>query len=150
MSIVDEGLDDGVHVIGLAWAVGQDVEQARRGDRRDRARPAHRRTLLAVLRHERQIVFDERDAGRFVRDLDIAHARDFGVHARAAQILLADVLAGHRLDQRRSTEGHRALATHHRHEVGQPGMYAVPAAPGPTIAATSGTTPDMMTSSRNR
>ena len=31
----------------------------------------------------------------------------------------------------------------------RPGMYAVPAAPGPTIAATSGTTPDMMTSSRN-
>ena len=30
-----------------------------------------------------------------------------------------------------------------------PGMYAVPAAPGPTIAATSGTTPDMITSSRN-
>ena len=29
-------------------------------------------------------------------------------------------------------------------------MYAVPAAPGPTIAATSGTTPDMITSSRNR
>ncbi len=29
------------------------------------------------------------------------------------------------------------------------GMYAVPAAPGPTIAATSGTTPDMITSSRN-
>ncbi len=31
----------------------------------------------------------------------------------------------------------------------RPGMYAVPAAPGPTIAATSGTTPDMITSSRN-
>ena len=32
----------------------------------------------------------------------------------------------------------------------RPGMYAVPAAPGPTMAATSGTTPDMMTSSRKR
>ena len=31
-----------------------------------------------------------------------------------------------------------------------PGMYAVPAAPGPTMAATWGTTPDMITSSRKR
>ena len=31
-----------------------------------------------------------------------------------------------------------------------PGMYAVPAAPGPTIAATCGTTPLMITCSRNR
>jgi len=30
------------------------------------------------------------------------------------------------------------------------GMYAVPAAPGPTIAATCGTTPDMITCSRNK
>ena len=32
----------------------------------------------------------------------------------------------------------------------RPGMYAVPAAPGPIIAATWGTTPDMCTCSRNR
>ncbi len=32
----------------------------------------------------------------------------------------------------------------------RPGMYAVPAAPGPTIADTSGTTPDITTCSRNR
>ena len=31
-----------------------------------------------------------------------------------------------------------------------PGMYAVPAAPGPTIAATCGTTPLITTCSRNR
>ena len=31
-----------------------------------------------------------------------------------------------------------------------PGMYAVPAAPGPTIAATCGITPLMWTCSRNR
>ncbi len=31
-----------------------------------------------------------------------------------------------------------------------PGMYAVPAAPGPIIAATCGTTPDITTCSRNR
>jgi len=30
------------------------------------------------------------------------------------------------------------------------GMYAVPAAPGPIMAATCGTTPDMIDSSRNR
>ncbi len=32
----------------------------------------------------------------------------------------------------------------------RPGMYAVPAAPGPIMAATCGTTPDMCTCSRNR
>ena len=32
----------------------------------------------------------------------------------------------------------------------RPGMYAVPAAPGPIIAATCGTTPLMITCSRNR
>ena len=32
----------------------------------------------------------------------------------------------------------------------RPGMYAVPAAQGPSIAATSGMTPDIVTSSRNR
>ena len=32
----------------------------------------------------------------------------------------------------------------------RPGMYAVPAAPGPTIAATWGTTPESTTCSRNR
>ena len=32
----------------------------------------------------------------------------------------------------------------------RPGMYAVPAAHGPSIAATSGMTPDIVTSSRNR
>src|SRR5258708_15526645 len=31
-----------------------------------------------------------------------------------------------------------------------PGMYAVPAAPGPSMAATNGTTPDITTCSRKR
>ena len=39
---------------------------------------------------------------------------------------------------------------HHRHEVGEPGMYAVPAAQGPMSAATCGTTPLITTSSRKR
>ena len=38
---------------------------------------------------------------------------------RAAELLLADVLTRHRLDQRRPAERQRADVLHHRHEVGE-------------------------------
>ena len=107
---------------GLARRVGQDVEQllVRRGrpGRRPRAAAAAPRSSAGRRRGSRLIACDALLVGA---DLEVADAGDPGVDARAAQLLLGDVLAGHRLREVRAGQRHRAAALHHRHEVGQPG-----------------------------
>ena len=83
--------------------------------------------------------------------LEVADAGLAAVHARAAELLLRDVLADRRAHEVRARERHRAApATPSARSRRGPGMYAVPAAHGPISAATCGTTPLITTSSRNR
>ena len=82
------------------------------------------------------------DALLVVGDLEVADARLARVHARAAELLLGDVLAvtaaftrcgpASAIEPRPLTIGTKSA---------RPGMYAVPAAHGPISAATCGTTP---------
>ena len=66
-------------------------------------------------------MLDALDALLVVGDLHVAHARLAAVHARAAELLLGDVLADGRAHEVRPGERHRAAALDHRHEVGQAG-----------------------------
>ena len=100
--------------------VGNEVEQ-RIVRAIDRIRARDDRWLLAaMLRHVRQVALGDLDARLVALDLDVADPGDLAMNARAAELLLGDVLIGHRLDQRRPAERHRALARDHRDEVGQP------------------------------
>ena len=62
-----------------------------------------------------------RDALLVVGHLEVADARLAAVHARAAELLLRDVLADRRAHEVRPGERHRAAALDHRDEVGQAG-----------------------------
>ena len=100
---------------------GQHVEQlvVHALDRVGRRAP--RRRLAVVGGHVRQVLLDARDALLVVGHLEVADARLAAVHARAAELLLRDVLAHRRAHEVRAGERHRAAALDHRHEVGQPG-----------------------------
>ena len=105
---------------GLAVGLRQDVEQLlvhavdRVGARRASAAAAR----SSDGKNERYCLI-ALDALLVVGHLEVADARLAAVHARAAQLLLGDVLADGRLHEVRPGERHRAAALDHRHEVGQ-------------------------------
>ena len=119
LAVVDDPADHLVHVVGLAVGLGQHVEQLlvaaldRIGDRQ------HRRALLAVRGEEREVLPDARDALLVVGHLDVADAGLAAVDARAAELLLRDVLADRRAHEMRPGQRHRAAALDHRDEVGE-------------------------------
>ena len=121
VAVVDDPPDHVVHVVRLARRVGQDVEQLLVHALGGVRGLAQRRRLLAVLREEGQVVLDRLDAVLVGLDLEVADAGHARVDARAAELLLGHVLAGHGLGEVRPGERHRAAALHHRHEVGEAG-----------------------------
>ncbi len=121
LAVVHHRADELVHVIRLARARRQQIEQGVVFAVDRIVTGNHRRLFPTVRRHVRQIVFDRLDAGVFVGNLDIADAGSFTVDAGAAQVLLADVLASDCFDQSRSAERHRALVFNHGHKVSQAG-----------------------------
>ncbi len=137
---------------GLRVDSGSEVEQrlvAR--DRSDRSHATIGRLLVAVDgKNERYFFIDARCTPRRL-ELAVADAAHLGVDLRAAELLLADVLPGHRLDERRARRApaSRCSSPSARSRRG-PGCTPCPPRPGPTIAATCGTTPLMRTCSRNR
>src|SRR5215212_6046239 len=86
-----------------------------------RSSHAPRRRHLAVRREERQVLLDARDALLIVGHLEVADARLAAVHARAAELLLRDVLADRGTHEVRAGQRHRAAALDHRDEVGESG-----------------------------
>jgi len=74
-----------------------------------------------VRREVGEVLADARDALLVVRHLEVADARAPAVHARAAELLLRDLLADRRAHEVRAGQRHRAPAAHHRHEVRQAG-----------------------------
>ena len=119
-AVVDDPADHLVHVVRLAVGLREDVEQLLVAAV-DRVLGRHdRRRLLAVLREVAQVLLDPLDALLVVGDLEVADPRLAAVHARAAELLLGDVLADRRPHQVRSGQRHRPAPLDHRHEVGQP------------------------------
>jgi hypothetical protein len=97
---------------------------------------------------EGQVVLDRLQARLVGLDLEVADARDPAVHARAAELLLRDVLPDRRAHQVRPARAIDPRPLTIGTKSASPGMYAVPAAHGPMSAATCGMTPLATTSSR--
>jgi hypothetical protein len=120
-AVVDDPADDLVHVVGGPGRRRQHVEQVlvralhRIGTR------THRRRLVAVCREVGQIPADRLDAVPVVGGLEVADARAPAVHAGAAELLGAHLLADRRAHEVRARERHRAAPGDHRDEVGETG-----------------------------
>ena len=120
VAVVDDLLDDLAHVV-RAVAVGRDQVQQRRrrAGRPGRRHSVGRRVLPVVLREHRQQVAHLLEAGLLVVVREVRHAGGLGVHVRAAQAVLGDLLAGHRLDHVRAGDEHLRGLADHEHEVRQ-------------------------------
>ncbi len=117
--VVHQLLDDLGHVVG-AVAVGRDEVQERV------AAPVRRvgglgggRVLPVVLREEGEEVADLGEAGLLVVVGEVADAGGLGVHVRAAQAVLADLLAGDGAHDVRAGDEHLRGLADHEDEVGQ-------------------------------
>lgn len=117
--VVHQFLDDLGHVVG-AVAVGRDEVQERV------AAPVRRvgglgggRVLPVVLREEGEEVADLGEAGLLVVVGEVADAGGLGVHVRAAQAVLADLLAGDGAHDVRAGDEHLRGLADHEDEVGQ-------------------------------
>ncbi len=119
VAVVDDLLDDLGHVVRPVAVrrdeVEQDVRAAVGGVRGLHAG----RVLAVVLRQQRQEVAHLRDARLLVVVGEVADATRLGVHVRAAQPVLGDLLARHRLDHVRAGDEHLGRLTDHEHEVRQ-------------------------------
>src|SRR4051794_9865694 len=121
LAVVDDPADDVLDVVGLPVGLGQDVQQRLVAAVDRIGRLAARRRLAVVRRGVRQVLADARDALLVVGHLEVADAGLAAVHARAAELLLRDVLADRGADEVRAGERHRAPPAHHRHEVREAG-----------------------------
>ena len=121
LAVVDDPPDHLVHVVGLAVGLGQHVEQllVARGRPGRRVGRTRRRLLAVAAAGTTGTRLIACDALLVVGDLEVADARLAAVHARAAELLLRDVLADRGAHEVRAGQRHRAAALDHRHEVGQ-------------------------------
>ena len=92
-----------VHVVRLARRLGEQVEQrlVAAVDRIGRTATSGGGSSQLDGKNERYF-FIGRDARRVVLELAVADAAHLGVDLRAAELLLGDLLPGHRLDERRA------------------------------------------------
>ena len=121
LSVVDDGSDDLVHVVGHVGVVGDDFVQrvflAVDGVGAFLARG----TLHVVLGDVFEQAADEGSKLFFRLGREVANATLGGVDASAAEFFLRDVLASHGLHHFRAREEHVAHAFEHDDEVGEGG-----------------------------
>ena len=119
LAVVDDLGDDLLHVVRLVGRVGDEVDDAVAGAVGVVVGLEVGRVLEVVRRQERQEVahlLEARSARR--RTTNVGDARLRRVRHRAAELLLRDVLAGHRLHDVGTGDEHVRRALHHEDEVG--------------------------------
>ena len=127
LPVVGDQLDDATDVVGAA-GIGRDQVQdlvhaapavadgtCRRGEHRVRGEVG-------------EVPPDQRKGCDVVGDRVVHHARERGVHRRTAELLLGQLLAGRRRDERRSGAEQRASLDHHREVHQRRGERTVPGA----------------------
>ena len=115
---VDQRVDDLVHVVRATFLGRDDVGDRRRVGR-GRDGVDDRGIVTPARREERQPAPGRRDRLGVVGDEVVAAAAHGGVHARAAHLLEADVLADHRLGHARRPQVHGRVALDHEHDVAE-------------------------------
>ena len=118
VAVVDDGVNDVLHVVRLVRAVGQHRVQLRVGPiDRVLARDG-RRALLVVLRDEAEQLADQGQRLVFVGADEVRDAALGGVDVGAAELFGGDRLARHLLHDLRAGQEHVARAPRHPDEVG--------------------------------
>ena len=121
VAVVDDLGHDLAHVVRAPRRGRHDVVQLL-GATIDRVSGGRDRwALLVVLREEREVLADDRQAFLVVGDFEIGDTADLGVDRGTAHLFLGDVLPHCRLHEVAPAERHRRRALHHRHEVGERG-----------------------------
>ncbi|CAM5260654.1 hypothetical protein SALBM311S_03370 [Streptomyces alboniger] len=121
VAVVDDLLDDLGHVVRTVAVRRNEVEEEVRAAVRG-VRGLHpRRVLAVVLREHRQEVAHLGEAGLLVVVGEVADTAGLGVHVRAAEAVLGDLLAGDRLDDVRARDEHLRGLADHEHEVREGG-----------------------------
>ena len=119
VTVVDDALDDLVHVVGLVRVVGDDLVQAvlHAGNRVGGG--LERGLFAVVLRDEAQQALDGRQRFLLIVGREMGHAALGGMDGCAAELLLVHDLAGHALDDGRAGQEHVGGIFHHEGKVGQ-------------------------------
>jgi len=129
-AVVHQARDDLVHVVGGARILRDDPVQRLVVDHGAVERP-RRRGLHVVLRQVGQQRLDDADRLPFIGRRELHVAGDGRVRARAAEVLLADDLAGGGADHLGAGDEHVRRVLDHDHEVGQRRRVGGTAGAGP-------------------
>ena len=122
LAVVDDALDDALHVVRLVRAVRDDRVERTRSSRSTGSEGARvRRRVEVVLREEGQEVARLLEARLLVRCREVRDTRLRRVRRRAAELLEAHVLAGDRLHDVGAGDEHVRGLLDHEHEVGDRG-----------------------------
>ena len=118
LAVVDDRLDDLLHVVGLVRRWRDEVDQLGAAPLGVVARRERRRLLEVVRRQEAEQVADVLEAGLLVGRDERGDARLGGVAHGAAELLERDLLAGHRLHDVGAGDEHVRRLVDHEDEVG--------------------------------
>ena len=117
-SFVDDRVDQLAHVIAAVRFLGDELGDWFGRDARGFCF-AGSRFLAGALWHVAEIGLGEFDRFAVVADQGVAQTALRGVHARAAQLLEADLLSDDDLDHARRPEVHRGVALDHDHDIAE-------------------------------